>query len=93
MQRVQGYEGIQGAAAEYDDGARAMARLRFGPDPVEVIQLELDLIEAAACSAGLLISTITDPENTPEAYGVIVLLNGTARQLREFGVAMAVRAR
>lgn len=88
MKRVRGYEGMRQAAEAAGTRSRSIARLGIGPDPVAVVINELALISTHAAATGLVTSVLDDPENTPEAYRVLVLLNGTTAQMKAFSAAM-----
>ena len=89
MQKVPNFESMAALAKKQAAGTRAMGRLRIGPDPVAVVTDTVIRITNSAIEHDLHLSLLTDPESTPEAHQVLIIVNGTKDQVAAFATEMA----
>lgn len=87
MQNLTAYVSILEKARTWD-GGRGVCRIVVGPNVRRLAESEAHLIRLTADTCDLLVSEIEDPENTPEQYRIMIVLQGKRAQLIEFAEIM-----
>lgn len=87
MERMAAYVNILESATAWKPG-RGVCRLVIGPSPRAEAEKEAHFVRLTADTCDMLVSEIGDPENTPERYRIMVILNGNRSQMIEFAQIM-----
>jgi hypothetical protein len=91
MEKLAAYQNILDAAQGWGPG-RAACRLVIGPNQRRDSEKEAHLIRLTADTCDLIFTEIEDPENTPDQFRILVILNGRRDQLVEFaGIMISVQ--
>ena len=87
MENLTAYISILESARAWN-GGRGVCRIVVGPSPRRMSESEAHLIRLTADTCDLLVSEVEDPENTPEQYRIMILLQGKRAQMIEFAEIM-----
>lgn len=87
MERMAAYVNILESAQAWKPG-RGVCRLVIGPSARVDAEREAHLVRLTADNCDMLVSEVEDPENTPERYRIMVILNGNRSQMIEFAEIM-----